>query len=200
MWLLWLKNCSFPHLPRSLEVGDVMESLEYTLRDLGSFFFITFSLLSFVAVLWPQSHKMAAAPPSIVIMFQAKRSSSLLFLIRKTRFSRSLSKKVFIFTSLARMLNRGQLLDRVLARGASWSWQLWGTGQGSPAVTQNPLCQTITLPFTSRDRTFPFQNQVTSTVKAHIYEGLTTCQALFSSSDRNPRFIVTTTPWSQYGY
>lgn len=53
-----------------------------------------------------------------LLHLQAQRSSSLLFLIRKRRFSRSLSEKVFICTSLARMLSQGQMLDRVLARGA----------------------------------------------------------------------------------
>lgn len=46
-----LKTVYFSHLLKSLEVGDEMELLEYTLRDLGSFFFITLSVLSFVLVL-----------------------------------------------------------------------------------------------------------------------------------------------------
>lgn len=33
------KDVDFPHLTRSLEVGDLVELLEYTLRNLGSFFF-----------------------------------------------------------------------------------------------------------------------------------------------------------------
>lgn len=44
------KDVNFSHLVRSLEVGDLLELLEYTLGDLGSFFFFKSPLAC-----WPLS-------------------------------------------------------------------------------------------------------------------------------------------------